>query len=109
MYVENLKPIYLAGGRKNIFYDAFQNLILPITSAELFEDVNQASSPNFPILYLVRRSFGNPQTTEIKCGCVDLCRAGSRKVENLFFNIRESARTVINEDCIFTGRISFSL
>lgn len=72
----------------------------PITSAPLFVDVNQASSPNFPTLYLERRSFGNPQTTLMKCGFA-LCKAaGSKKVENLFFIKRDKARIVIIEDCI---------
>lgn len=43
-----------------------KNFNLPITSATEFEVVNQASSPNFPILYFVLRSFGNPHTTDMK-------------------------------------------
>lgn len=72
----------------------------PITSADLLLLVNQESSPNFPTLYLARRSFGKPHTTLMKCG-LDRCRAvGSKKVENLFFIKRDKARIVIIEDCI---------
>jgi hypothetical protein len=36
---------------------------LPITSACEFELKNHESSPNFPILYLDLKSFGNPEMT----------------------------------------------
>lgn len=96
--------VHLARTSLGIFWELI-NVVLhnshhsPITSARLLVDENQASSPNLPIWYLERKSFGNPQTTEMKCG---LARSdeGSRKVENLFFISRDKARIVIIEDCI---------
>lgn len=84
----------------------------PITSAFALDEVNQASSPNFPILYLVRKSFGNPQTTEIKwgLGLMDLWKAAG-SVENcwnLLISIREIVRTVNIEDCILIHLFIFN-
>lgn len=75
------------------------NVNLPITSALLTSVVNQASSPNFPNLYLDRRkSFGKPQATDTKCG---LCLVfGSINVEKPLRNALDKSRVVQQIDCI---------
>ena len=74
---------------------------LPKTSAVCVEVLNQESSPNLPGLYegLVRKSLGNPQTTDTKCGlafaahCVEVV-ADSSSVEKPLRNARDMRREV---------------
>lgn len=73
---------------------------LPMTSAELVDEINHASSPNRPSLYLLPRiSLGNPQATDTKCGFTFWL--GSINVANPEHNARVTALVVHASDCIF--------
>lgn len=74
-------------------------IYLPITSA-LFDCVaNQASSPNFPNLYLERiKSFGNPHATDTNRGFCLLF--GSINVEKPLRKALDRNRVVQQIDCI---------
>lgn len=70
-----------------------------MTSALCVDEMNQASSPNRPNLYLDRRkSLGKPHATDTKYGLTLLL--GSIKVENPLRNARVTSRVVQQIDCI---------
>lgn len=70
-----------------------------MTSAELVDDMNHASSPNRPNLYLLPRiSLGNPQATDTKCGFTFWL--GSISVAKPEHSARVTTRVVHASDCM---------
>lgn len=82
--------------------------ILPSTSEFEVEVLNQESSPYFPGLYLdVRKSLGNPHTTDTKWGRdlfapAAVTLADSISVENPLRKAREITLDVQLSECIFS-------
>lgn len=79
-----------------------------MTSAEFVDEMNHASSPNRPNLYLVPKiSLGNPQATDTKCGFTFWL--GSINVEKPLRSARVKTRVVQAIDCMADDFLCFFL
>lgn len=92
----------LVGRKGSLWFFHRLGPYLPITSAFGVCVLNQASSPNFPSLYLdSRKSLGNPQTTDTKRGRGFTW--GSTRVANPLRSARDRNLVVQQRDCITHG------